>query len=283
MGARKWSGVSTASNALSMAAINFASIDEALHYFGDQTDVVDIGKLAIVTTILEAENNSVLAIDRDTGRPVIEKMCGTWYESLFSTAISGLKKQEISQIFDNVCFVNFNYDRTLECYLYNALNETADVGHEVAAGIVAKLRVLTPYGSLGEIDWHVSGVHLGGSLNSTQSLFAMEKGIQTFTEAKHESIQTQVCQALDQSELVIILGFGNHGQNMALLSMTNAQTRMGRDRFVFATAKEIHKENMPSLMQRLSREFLTDRVKLLDMTASDLLRELRPSIVSAAT
>jgi hypothetical protein len=208
--------ISRASNAFAAAAPNFASIDEALNYFGAQPDIVTIGKLAIVYSMVSAENASKLGIDRQTGRPNINNLRNTWYDLLFSIAISGLRKENINEIFGNVQIINFNYDRTLECYLFHALTGSAGIAPEDAADIVGNLRVVRPYGSLGKLDWRRPGTHIGGLLDD--ALFAKADQIRTFTEAHQEDLKVQVTQAIDQSELVLVLGFGFHSQNMALFT-----------------------------------------------------------------
>jgi hypothetical protein len=278
-GRSKIGRISQASNALAAAAPNFTSIDEALNYFGAQPDIVTIGKLAIVYSMVSAENASKLEIDRQTGRPNIDKLRNTWYDLLFSIAISGLRKENINEIFANVQIINFNYDRTLECFLFHALTGPAGIAPTDAADIVGNLRVVRPYGSLGNLDWHRPGTHIGGLLDD--ALFAKIDGIRTFTEAHQENVKVQINQALDQSELVVVLGFGFHSQNMALFSPSNQATR-SRGPALFVTAKDIHPENLGAIRGALQRDFLTTRILLLDMTAHEILSSLRPSIAAAA-
>ena len=96
------------------AARHFPSIDEVLHYFRKQALAVDIGKLAIVYYILGAEANSGLGIGSGNAAPDLGKLHESWYGQFFSLAIAGIDQADITQIFDKVTFINFNYDRTLE-------------------------------------------------------------------------------------------------------------------------------------------------------------------------
>ena len=262
---------------LSLSAGRFVSIDEALYYFGTEEDVVEVGKLAIVQTILSAENKSPLAISRETGRVNIENVRDNWLNVFFSMAIADLRKEDIASMFTNVSFINFNYDRTLECYLFHALTSTAHVEPEVAADIIEKMRVIRPYGSLGALDWR-RRPHIGGHIEDDTVLREMASRIRTFTEAHQENLQTQITETLDHSKLVIILGFGFHQQNMALLKRFDK----ARAASVFATAKHIHKENLNYIRSSLMHAFNAAVATVLDMTANELLSELRPSILAAA-
>jgi hypothetical protein len=268
-----------AGRSLAQAASRFASIDEALFYFGDQPDIVEIGKLAIVMNIQSAEADSALKIDAQTGRLNIKQLEHTWYALLFSMAISGTKKKNVSEIFENVTFINFNYDRTLEAYLVSALATVGAVETE-ATDIVSQLDTIRPYGSLGKIDWHRP---FASRASGPDHLWDLAKQIRTFTEAHQEDLQSRIGDAPDQSKLVIVLGFGFHDQNVALFKPKNLNSRVDDDRRVFATFKGIHHDNRPTLHAALQSTMLTPRIHLQDMQAGQLLRELRPSIAEAAT
>jgi hypothetical protein len=270
-------------NDLALAARNFPSIDEVLHYFGKDALAVEIGKLAIVCNILLAENESKLAISRETGKANLEGLYGTWYDAFFSLAISGLQKEEMPQIFQNVSFINFNYDRTLECFLFHALTRSVGIEVEVAADIIEKMNIIRPYGSLGAINWRAPGTHIGGVLDDF--VFERLKGIRTLTEAYSKDIKTQMDAALDQSRLVICLGFGFHEKNMELLSpLTEASrnARAGLSRPVFATVKDLHEANMQTINDALLTALGTPRITLMDMVAKEMLTKLRPSILNVA-
>ncbi|MEA2896590.1 MAG: hypothetical protein QOJ84_2205 [Bradyrhizobium sp.] len=54
----------------------------------------------------------------------------------------GIKKNEnLERIFDNVAFVNFNYDRCLEQFLWLALQQLYLINEECAAELVSGLTI----------------------------------------------------------------------------------------------------------------------------------------------
>ncbi|MEY9590849.1 hypothetical protein ABIA06_003140 [Bradyrhizobium yuanmingense] len=87
--------------------------------------MVEVGKMAIVGQILEAERNSELAISRETGRLDVDHVDGRWLSEWLSMALSGIQRSKLGTMFDRVTFINFNYDRCIEHYLYWVLQERA--------------------------------------------------------------------------------------------------------------------------------------------------------------
>ena len=262
---------------LGAAARKFPSIDEALHYFRNEKEVVEIGKLAIVNIIASCENRSALAVN-DMGRPPLKRLDNTWYDHFFSIALAGLTKEKIGRIFDHVTFINFNYDRTLECFIFNALMQYADVNTQTAADIVNHMSIIRPYGSLGAIDWMRKN-NLSEPITN-DNLITMANQIRTFTEAQEKHLQTAITIRLDEAKLVIVLGFGFHQQNLALFKR-GLHSRVVAN--VFATAKAIHVGNLNRIQVSLSALFGTTAPTISDMAAWEILSELRPSIVQAAT
>jgi len=267
-----WSG-----RRIAGAAKDFPSIDELLHFLRKETVAVDIGKLAIVYYILGYENNFRTP---QTGQPDFGGLSESWYAQFFSMAISGVNKEDIVKIFDNVTFINFNYDRTLECYLYYALMR-ASITADVAGHIVSRMKTIRPYGALGTTDWQ-SEVSVGGAQD--QTIFDRVALIRTFTEAYTTELKDRIEVALHNSKLVLCLGFGFHHQNMQLLSSTLEDRRKDNGRKVFATMKDIHLENQETLRTELglALQCAPGRITILDMTAGEMLTKLRPMIMAAS-
>jgi hypothetical protein len=138
-----------AAQRLAATVRSFISIDEALHYMGATPKAVEIGKVAIVWEILEAERNSTLSYDKGTGRFLVGPHDG-WIGQVMSMAVAGMERDELNTAFDKITFVNFNYDRAIEQYLYWALQQrmlaSADEARQVFATTAHRLigRPITP-------------------------------------------------------------------------------------------------------------------------------------------
>jgi hypothetical protein len=64
-----------------------------------------------------------------------------WIEQLFSIAIANHKLSELQNAFNNVTFVNFNYDRCIEQYLFWSLQRIG-VPQADAVDIVGRLSII---------------------------------------------------------------------------------------------------------------------------------------------
>jgi hypothetical protein len=270
----------SAANELSEVIPTFPSIDEALNYFSSRVEIIQSGKIAIVAEILKAERKSALRYVQSSP-PAIAEADGTWLNHFFSLAMSSIRKEGIKDIFEKVTFINFNYDRVLEQYLYWALQKRALVEADMAASIVQNLNVIRPYGQIGPYgEINQQGLSFGNYDVGRLKFFELAAGIRTFAEQCATDIPVAIDEALNAARLVLMLGSGFHAQNMALLDpLTKRKTNAIQ---VFATAKGIHPLNHDMLNDQLRACMRTDRVSLYDMTSAAMLSELRASISSVA-
>jgi hypothetical protein len=80
------------------------------------------GKATIVKAVLEAETKSKLYIDRNKGQKFYaDQVRGTWFVKFMYALGRSLPKEDVREIFNNVSFVIFNYDRCIEHFLWHAL------------------------------------------------------------------------------------------------------------------------------------------------------------------
>ena len=255
----------------------FLSIDEAMHYLSEDRKSIAVGKGAIVDSILRAERQSKLKLAQ-SDRPVLSGVEKTWVAQFFSMLLSNLTKGDAARIFENVTIINFNYDRSLEHYLYWALQTEALIPEADAKEIVGTLAIIRPYGSVGPLNWQTGGgVEFGSGL---RSIFDLVDGIQTYTEQRNTQIQRLIDQVLDDARLIVILGFGFHRQNLELLG----SRQLGRQsRKVYATVRGIARENHGIMRDNLMRNIRTEEVaQFLDKSAAELLGDLRIAIMAAA-
>ena len=266
-----------AANVLSAAIGTFISIDEALHFVGGSAEAVEVGKIAIIHEILKAERNSSLAIDRQTGRLDINHDNGGWIEQMLSMALAGLQREKLEKVFDQITFINFNYDRSLEQYLYWALQQRASASEDQAKSIIESLNVIRPYGTIGPLSWQTNGTAFGTSENI--DLFALVDRIRTYTESKPLHDSDSMNRALANAQLVIFLGFGYHATNLDILGAPATPVNAS----VLGTVVGVHPENLAVISRRISQNLhiSSGNVRLVDMDATSLLRGLRQRILIA--
>ncbi len=199
-----------------------ASIDDFLDMHSHDELMQTIGKAAIVKSILEAERDSHLYFDPNNSRNklVLETLEGSWFMKFIRVLGRGIPKSNAGQIFDNVSFVVFNYDRCVEFFLLQALQAMYSIPVNDAASIVQDLSIVHPYGTIGELPHLGNGdqIPFGGVKNYDFDYIKLAKRIKTYTEQIAGSeITNRIRGEVERAEQVVFLGFAYHAQNMLLL------------------------------------------------------------------
>jgi len=262
-----------AANKLANAAPLFVSIDEALHFVSDLKEAVDVGKLAIIESILRAERASTLAFNKANGRP---ELPDGWIAEVLSMALAGLQRKDLATCFASVTFVNFNYDRAIEQYLYWALQERTGATADEALAIVTSLDMLRPYGSIGQFSPKIDSEFAFGA-DCYFDPFTRLATLGTYTDRTPMHDQARMAAALQSAELVVFLGFGYHPSNMNVISQPGPKGKAQ----VIGTALGIHERNHSAIITRIADDLVipTDSIAIENMKATDLLRDLRPQIL----
>jgi hypothetical protein len=163
-----------------------SSIDDFLDMHNHDEQMQLIGKAAIVKSILEAERDSHLFFDPNNSRNklVLEKLEGSWFMKFIRVLGRGIPKSNAQQVFDNVSFVVFNYDRCVEFFLLQVLQVMYSIPLNEAASIVQDLSIVHPYGTIGDLPHLGNGnqVPFGGVENYDFNYIKLAQRIKTYTE-----------------------------------------------------------------------------------------------------
>ena len=179
------------------------------------------GKLAITRAILRAEHDSPLRPNLNVARqPNFRQWQNTWYSKFFQLLTANVPLSEIKQLFQNVSVISFNYDRSLEQFLFFALQAYYLISDDTAAELVRSLNIVHPYGTVGLLPWQgKNGVPFGGS-DDPYELVEVAAQIQTFSETSANiKFLSHLHDWLEKSETIIFLGFAFHEINMKLLQL----------------------------------------------------------------
>lgn len=173
-------------------------------------EFVKIGKAAIATALLGYE------------KP--EKLTGDWYYYLWNDIL------EHSVTANKVFFVTFNYDRSLEQYLFKVLQNISGKTDANVALELQKVPIVHIYGKLGDLPWQNSERYIpynGGQ--ETDNIKLAAKNINIISE--HESNSNK--QLLDAHELIknasniCFLGFGFNKANIRRLQIPKDKKIIG--------------------------------------------------------
>jgi hypothetical protein len=264
---------------LSSRAFPYASVDEALHAFSDNPLVVQIGKLAIGSQILGGEARSSLYDQKREGTARFAKI-GGWLSRFFSLGLNGVPRSRIPDAFSTVTIINFNYDRAIEHFIYNSV-VALGLPREHAVRTVSNINMIRPYGSLGPLNWQAKdGVEFGVY---GKNLRRISDNLRTFTETLNDDIKATIATRLDQSAVVIYLGFGFHKQNVQIMQSQaasfNAQT-------VFATAFDVDGSNYPYLKRAIKlslRKYDDSGIDITPWKSTELFDKAGPAISFAVS
>ncbi|WP_439477818.1 hypothetical protein [Brevundimonas sp.] len=196
------------------------TIDQYLDFIQNDQLSVALGKIAIARCILEQEHASGLTDEKL--RTGVGSFAHTWVSRLISRILRDLGRGNIAEMFSNLTFICFNYDRIIEQIAYHQIrNATNDEGETRAA--LSQLRVLHPYGSLGNIPWQGGSnvVEFGRGHDEYGAILMASKSIRTFTETVESKLGQEINVAINNAEQVCFNGFGYIRQNMTLLRRDN--------------------------------------------------------------
>ncbi|WP_126177143.1 hypothetical protein [Tsuneonella rigui] len=248
---RDWGQNSFIGSARSVAeAMDLAqSIDTFLESHGKNREFVQLGKMGIVRAIQAAERDSKLKPLDGGHKPfVLTNLAATWYYSLARQLFSGVPADEPVRAFDNVSFVIFNYDRCLQTFLVRAAEVYFRLTRPQAEQLIAGVKMLHPYGSLGSIFEGARG-RVPYAPAELDILAAAER-IRTFSESS--ICANEIGALVEWAETVVFLGFGFHDQNVELFNIAEGRMEEFQPKRVFATTKGMSPSDEEIVKSQLS-------------------------------
>lgn len=190
------------------------SIDDFLDQHRSDPVINRYGKAAIARAVLEAEHDSKLYFERHNEDSSFDpdKFADTWFAKFIYMLGRGIPRENVAEIFDNVSFIIFNYDRCVEHFLENALQRLYALNDQDAISIVADLQIIHPYGQVGTLREVPFGAPRANYDTIAQSL-------KTYTEQiAAADVMNELAAEISRAACIVFLGFAYHSQNMRLLA-----------------------------------------------------------------
>jgi len=274
------------------AALDYhASIDGLVEHFADVPGVAVAARHLIADRILwyEAKREwarvgAAVIGQEERQVPQIHQANNSGMKSLFDLLMAQTTRKNVERAFEKIGFVNFNYDRTLEQYLFLAMIERSGLAPSEAEGIVRNLRIWRPYGSVGKlalVNGRGSDAPEGFTAfgaGGVQSLYAAAKGIRTYSEADEGAVIRDAHQFMAQSDVVVFLGCAYHSQNLNLMRRPDS-LRLRTPR-VFGTHYAPPPVDMDGNAVLAMERFLQPAAAALHQRLWNLLGPARGSIVN---
>ena len=275
-----------AAELISAAMPQAPSIDNFIDSHRSNSLVAEVGKVAIASEILKAERASKLYTSPNSNgnRLDFTQIKDSWFNSFFQLVALNAQEEDLPDRLQRVRVVSFNYDRTLEHFLFHSIQNYYRSSPERAADILKNLVIFHPYGKVGNLPWQNTGtsVPFGGDMHCT-ALLQVSTGLRTFTEGTSEtesqidSIRTTVFDA----EILAFLGFAYHELNLELLFGVSNPGPARPDKLVFGTARGLSESNKIAIARELStlgRYKIAQVTLRRELTAARLLPEYSRSL-----
>lgn len=229
-----------------------SSIDDFLNIHSGNGHLVEAGKAAIVSAILQAEAASDLYVDRSNDNNKLDyvKIAESWFLKFMRVLGPGIVARDAEFALDAISFIVFNYDRCLEHFLSYALRDLYGVSKPDALKMVEGTTIIHPYGSIGTLE----KVPFGGGQNRRFDYLALGNEIRTYAEQFDAgAVNTRIQKAIAEAECIVFLGFAYHDQNMTLLK---PEAHLD-GRHVFGTAFGMSEADKHVVIGQLSQFFAT--------------------------
>ena len=177
-----------------------------------------LGKAAIALGLIPRENHSWVFPPPDTDAPHDHN--DNWYQYIFEKMNAPFDQFGENQ----VSFVTFNYDRSLEHFFRTAVRRSYGKSLAEADAVLKKIPIVHVHGSLGALD--SAGRFFGPELSTEHVRIAMD-GIEIMTYASDSSEKFEEARRLLASaERIFFLGFGYHESNMNRLQVADYQRKI---------------------------------------------------------
>lgn len=185
------------------------SIDAFLAY---REDFSELGKLCMAFFIARQERaDGIYACVRGED----------WYHALWGAMIDGVEGYSRLASDNQVRFVSFNYDRSLEFMLHEAAKNTFRLNDDEAAEACRRIQIRHVYGSLGPFGpgGGVEGRPYSPAVTGPMLRLAAN-GLRVIPEARHEDpVFLEARKWFEWAEQICFLGFGFDPLNMQRLGL----------------------------------------------------------------
>jgi len=186
-------------------------------------EYADIGKHFIANEILKAEH------PEETKMPIFEYKSGNWYGILRAKIISSLNINQPQDLLNNkLSIITFNYDISLDYYLYTRLRETRSIA-DVVDGYLNQLEIIRVYGAIRQAPYDAYGAYrsIKTGADNTKSFDCASKlknNIRVIGEQKQNDLKNsphiiKAKQLISNAREIYFLGFGFDDNNISLLDL----------------------------------------------------------------
>jgi len=212
----------------------------------------EIGKIAIATSILKCECQSRFCED-------IDNYSEDWYMYLYNRMTEGFSSPDSYEKFkDNkVAFITFNYDRSLEHFLYTSLTNSFVQKNVEDLILLSLFKDTIPipfsfihvYGQIDEPPWRRGSLY--GEEISWDKIKRLASNIEVIGERTDKQSEI-ISNVFAKAKRIFFLGFGYAPENMEALGLPGT---INPDKEIYGTAKGFTKKEIDEVRRFLQKKF----------------------------
>lgn len=181
----------------------------------ERPEFADIGKLSIAANLIRCERKDDLLSPTSESNPNKRK----WYDYLLN--LLG-KRDEFKE--NNLSVITFNYDRSLEYFLYNTLKPRFKLSEQEVLEYIKSIPIVHVYGQLGKPHFEDEKGRNYTDLLDFENLKKGAEGISLIYEKNNEEINSENIKSahyiIADSGLLVFLGFGYLEENLRRIKLT---------------------------------------------------------------
>lgn len=234
------------------------------------------GKVAIITSILQAEQTSAFLEDLTDREKTKKEVNDDWMWHLYTKLTR--KLNQVKSIFQldlgDISFVTFNYDRSLEYFLYNSFKNGFNydkIGGD-PKGLMDKITIEHVYGKAVDLPWESkesnSGLEYKLFNTGSKNISNWTKNIRVIYDRVSKSLGN-VYNKIKYADKIFFLGFGYDITNLDLLGFPGI---LSQDQKIFGTAYGLFQEEIDEIKMFFSPAKLHNAPTILNSNCTDLLR-----------
>jgi len=199
-------------------------------FLSRRQEFLDIGKWAIIAAIFYHELNSQYGDD-------IKSPDYDWMSILFRNMNSDIKDNSYNRISENnISFISFNYDRSLEYCLHRSICRNFGASEEDAAQIIGDIPIIHMYGRISPMSWEdSSGIKFRPALDKVDPSI-LSKNIQVMYSDRTTKATKKAMGLIEDAKFLYFLGFGYAEDNLNAIGIPQ---RLNQDHIIKGTGYKI--------------------------------------------
>ena len=187
-----------------------SSIDQ---YTASKDQYLDFCKFSISYLLISNFIKNPNCLTEDYGNNVQPQ---DWYRFLLNECLLEDAENDPQILLGNcISFLTFNYDFSLEIFLWNAINARFD--HKTAMDFFKKIRIIHLHGALLNLTGNTN--ELVSNIFTAEQIKKRSQSIRFVHETPTKEILDSSQTLINESNLTFFLGFGFHGKNMDKLDI----------------------------------------------------------------